>query len=57
LTDAFATEAALRRIPRIARRASVPPLVSTDAVFVNIPYDEGFRRLYLAYIVGLTQLG
>jgi hypothetical protein len=24
---------------------------------VNIPYDEGFRRLYLAYIVGLTQLG
>jgi hypothetical protein len=35
----------------------VPPPVSTDAVFVNIPYDEGFRRLYLAYIVGLTQLG
>jgi len=35
----------------------VPPLVSPDAVFVNIPYDEGFRRLYLAYIVGLTQLG
>lgn len=24
---------------------------------MNIPYDEGFRRLYLAYIVGLTQLG
>jgi hypothetical protein len=24
---------------------------------VNIPYDERFRRLYLAYIVGLTHLG
>ena len=35
----------------------MPPLVSTDAVFVNIPYDEGFRSLYLAYIVGLTHLG
>jgi hypothetical protein len=35
----------------------VPPRVSPDAVFVNIPYDEGFRRLYLAYIVGLTHLG
>jgi hypothetical protein len=35
----------------------VPPPVKPNAVFVNIPYDEGFRRLYLAYIVGLTQLG
>ena len=35
----------------------MPPPVSADAVFVNIPYDEGFRRLYLAYIVGLTHLG
>jgi hypothetical protein len=24
---------------------------------VNIPYDEAFRRLYLAYIVGLTHIG
>ena len=33
------------------------PLVKPNAVFVNIPYDERFRRLYLAYIVGLTHLG
>lgn len=35
----------------------MPPLVKPNAVFVNIPYDERFRRLYLAYIVGLTHLG
>jgi hypothetical protein len=35
----------------------VPPLVKPNAVFVNIPYDERFGRLYLAYIVGLTHLG
>jgi len=35
----------------------VLPPVSPDAVFVNIPYDKGFSRLYLAYIVGLTHLG
>ena len=28
-----------------------------ESVFLNIPYDEAFERLYLAYIVGLTQLG
>ena len=28
-----------------------------ESVFLNIPYDEGFEDLYLAYIVGLTQLG
>jgi hypothetical protein len=33
------------------------PEVRPNAVFLNIPYDERFRRLYLAYIVGLTQLG
>jgi hypothetical protein len=35
----------------------VPSRVSPDAVSVNIPYDERFRRLYLAYIVDLTMLG
>ena len=29
----------------------------TESVFLNIPYDLGFEDLYLAYIVGLTQLG
>jgi hypothetical protein len=28
-----------------------------NAVFLNIPYDEKFSRLYLAYIVGLIHLG
>jgi hypothetical protein len=28
-----------------------------ESVFLNIPYDHGFEDLYLAYIVGLTQLG
>lgn len=31
--------------------------VDQNAVFVNIPYDDGFRGLYLAYIVGLYQFG
>jgi hypothetical protein len=30
---------------------------SPNAVFLNIPYDDRFRRLYLAYIVGLVHLG
>jgi hypothetical protein len=34
----------------------IPP-VQPNAVFLNIPYDDRFRRLYLAYIVGLSQLG
>lgn len=28
-----------------------------NSVFLNIPYDTAFEDLYLAYIVGLTQLG
>ncbi len=28
-----------------------------ESVFLNIPYDPGFEDLYLAYIVGLSQLG
>jgi hypothetical protein len=35
----------------------VPPPLNPNAVFLNIPYDEEFRRLYLAYIVGLYQMG
>lgn len=31
--------------------------VQPNAVFLNIPYDDRFRRLYLAYIVGLAHLG
>ena len=35
----------------------MPPLPDPNAVFLNVPYDEEFRSLYIAYIVGLYQLG
>lgn len=35
----------------------MPEHVNPDAVFLNIPYDEEFQNLYLAYITGLYQLG
>jgi hypothetical protein len=31
--------------------------VTPNAVFLNIPYDQGFCFLYLAYIVGFVYLG
>ena len=35
----------------------MPPLPDPKGVFLNIPYDEEFSSLYVAYIVGLCQLG
>jgi len=35
----------------------VPGKGRIESVFLNIPYDVAFENLYLAYIVGLTQLG
>jgi hypothetical protein len=35
----------------------VPRTKRIESVFLNIPYDDAFENLYLAYIVGLTQLG
>lgn len=35
----------------VARRKHI------QSAFLNIPYDDQFEALYLAYIVGLTQLG
>jgi hypothetical protein len=35
----------------------VPLLPDLKGVFLNIPYDKEFRSLYVAYIVGLCQLG
>jgi hypothetical protein len=35
----------------------VPRTRTIESVFLNIPYDPPFEDLYLAYIVGLTQLG
>ena len=33
------------------------PRVEPDSVFLNVPYDLAFERLYLAYIAGLSTLG
>jgi hypothetical protein len=41
---------------RSLKSVPIPP-VRPNAVFLNIPYDDRFRRQYLAYIVGLSQLG
>jgi len=35
--------------------SSLPP--AEDRVFLNVPYDQKFKSLYIAYIVGLTELG
>ena len=35
----------------------MPRTKRAKSVFLNIPYDAAFEELYLAYIVGLTQLG
>jgi hypothetical protein len=37
-------------------RAKLPETAS-KTVFLNIPYDDRFQRLYIAYISGLTHLG
>jgi hypothetical protein len=34
-----------------------PKRANPNSVFLNIPYDEEFKPLYLAYIVGLCQFG
>jgi len=31
--------------------------VDPNSVFLNIPYDDEFRNIYVAYVVGLYQLG
>lgn len=42
---------------RAKDRSNVPRSRRIESVFLNIPYDDQFEDLYLAYIVGLTQLG
>jgi hypothetical protein len=32
-------------------------LLSPDAAFMNVPYDERYQDLYLAFIAGLTASG
>jgi hypothetical protein len=38
-------------------RAKLPERTTNIDVFLNIPYDDKFRRLYIAYISGLVHLG
>lgn len=33
------------------------PSLELDSVFLNVPYDRRFSRLYLSYIAGLIELG
>jgi hypothetical protein len=50
---------ALGLLPEVAEggRPGVARPKRIQSVFLNIPYDEQFEDLYLAYVVGLTQLG
>jgi hypothetical protein len=44
--------------PLVARPENVAVArAEPNTVFLNIPYDAKFERLYLAYIVGLIELG
>ena len=45
-----------RGLPR-GNRSRLPRSKRIESVFQNIPCDDAFEDLYLAYIVGLTQLG
>ena len=44
-------------IPTESVKTGVARPGRVESVFLNIPYDSGFENLYLAYIVGLIQLG
>ena len=58
--DPFASGPGGERLAEGERQRTVPtraPDVSEKSVFLNIPYDEKFRRLYLAYISGLAHFG
>jgi hypothetical protein len=41
----------------VRQKNSAPGKRRIESVFLNIPYDTDFESLYLAYVVGLTQLG
>lgn len=48
----------LRKHPQGENPISVlKPRIEPDSVFLNIPYDGRFSRLYLSYIAGLIELG
>lgn len=38
-------------------RDATKPAVDKDSVFLNIPYDPAFERLFLAYISGVSAFG
>ncbi len=58
--DPYANGPAGEHLAEGERKRIVPtraPKVSRKSVFLNIPYDEKFRRLYVAYISGLAHFG
>lgn len=45
-----------RKAASSASRSTRRPSAEAEAVFINLPYDKAFERLYLAYIAGLSTL-
>src|SRR6266700_1127205 len=50
-----------RRVPRSAKHPSrtdrsIQPAANLD-VFLNVPYDDQFSSLFVAYVIGLVALG
>src|SRR5580692_1878693 len=41
----------------LANRKELKPNAKREAVFLNIPYDERFEKLLLAYIAGISAFG
>lgn len=44
-----------RRVPKRAKRQSADS--RKDAVFLNVPYDQQFTDLFLAYVAGISAFG
>jgi hypothetical protein len=43
--------------PSEKHRLAAKPHVDKDSVFLNIPYDAAFEKLFLAYIAGVSAFG
>lgn len=47
----------MARKPSRKPRLAAKPRVDKDSVFLNIPYDPAFEKLFLAYIAGISAFG
>lgn len=41
----------------IKKHPAAKPRVDKDSVFLNIPYDPAFEKLFLAYVAGVSAFG